>query len=195
LKPIDFDKAFEDFKEKYGNSYTFLDLLSSLFYPKVFDEYHEHKQKFGDLYYVPSTAFFFGLKANEETLIELAPGKSILVKMLYTSETDEDGIKHVFFKLNGQTRSIDVKDKSFTNTKKTNKKVSTENEIGAPLQGKLSRILVKEGDLIKKGTPLFTIEAMKMESTIVAAKEGSVKTNVLVEGVFVEQDDVVLEIV
>jgi pyruvate carboxylase len=195
LKPIDFDKAFEDFKEKYGNSYTFLDLLSSLFYPKVFDEYYEHKQKFGDLYYVPSTAFFFGLKANEETLIELAPGKSILVKMLYTSETDEDGIKHVFFKLNGQTRSIDVKDKSFTNTKKTNKKVSTENEIGAPLQGKLSRILVKEGDLIKKGTPLFTIEAMKMESTIVAAKEGSVKTNVLVEGVFVEQDDVVLEIV
>jgi pyruvate carboxylase len=195
LKPIDFDKAFEDFQQKYGNSYTFLDLLSSLFYPKVFDEYHKQKLQFGDLYYVPSTAFFFGLKANEETLIELAPGKSILVKMLYISETDEDGIKHVFFKLNGQTRSIEVKDKGFTTTKKVNKKVTSANEVGAPLQGKLSRILVKEGDVINKNTPLFTIEAMKMESTIVASKDGAVKGVLLTEGVFVEQDDVVLELV
>jgi pyruvate carboxylase len=194
LKPIDFDEAFEGFKLKYGNNYTFCDLLSSLFYPKVFEEYHEHKLKFGDLYYVPSTAFFFGLKANEETLIELAPGKSILVKMLYTSETDEDGIKHVFFKLNGQTRSIEVKDKSFTSTKQTNRKTTSPNEIGAPLQGKLSRVLAKEGDVIEKNTPLFTIEAMKMESTIVASKEGTVKAVVLKEGVFVQQDDVVLEL-
>jgi pyruvate carboxylase len=132
------------------------------------------------------------LKSNEELLVELAPGKSILVKLLYLSETDEDGNKHVFFKLNGQTRSIEVKDKSFTNTKKTNKKVSAENEIGAPLQGKLSRILVNEGDVVEKNAALFTIEAMKMESTIVAAKNGKVTAVVLEEGVFVQQDDVVV---
>lgn len=193
LKPIDLNKAFEDFKEKYGTTYNFTDLLSYLFYPRVFEEYHQHRLKFGELYYVPTQLFFFGLKPNEEALIELAPGKSILIKMMYMSETDEDGIKHVFFKLNGQTRSIEVKDNSYTSTKVANRKVTTAGEIGAPLQGKLSRILVKAGDPIDKNTPLFTIEAMKMESTIVAPKAGKVKSIILTEGVLVAQDDVVLE--
>ena len=79
LKPIDFDKAWEDFTKKFGKHYTFTDLLSWLFYPKVFEEYHQHQQQFGDVYYLPTPVFFYGLKPNEETLVELAPGKSILV--------------------------------------------------------------------------------------------------------------------
>lgn len=193
LKPIDFDKAFEDFKNKYGNSYNFLDLLSYLFSPKVFDDYHEHKLKFGELSYIPTPTFFYGLKANEETLIELSPGKSILIKMMYIGETDEDGFKHIFFKLNGQTRSIEVKDKNFTVTKEVHAKVSTDKQIGSPLRGKLSRIMVKQDEKVEKNTPLFTIEAMKMESTIVAPKAGSVKQLILKEGVLVDQADVVLE--
>lgn len=194
LKPIDFDAAFEKFKEKFGENCTFLDLLSYLFYPKVYKEYHEHRSQFGELHYMPTPVFFFGLKPNEETLIELSPGKSILIRMMYMSETDENGIKHVFFKLNGQTRSIDVRDNSYTVTKKTNKKVSSSKEIGAPLQGRLSSMLVKEGDVIEKNTPLFTIEAMKMESTIVASKAGKIKSVVLQEGLLVSQDDVVVEL-
>ena len=194
LKPIEFDEAFEKFKEKFGSQYEFTDLLSYLFYPKVFKDYHEYRQQFGELHYLPSDVFFFGLKPNEETLIELSPGKSILIRMMYMSDTDEDGIKHVFFKLNGQTRSIDVKDNKFTVTKKVNKKVSSDKEIGAPLQGRLSSILIKEGDTIEKNTPLFTIEAMKMESTIVASKAGKIKAILLPEGVLIAQDDVVVEL-
>lgn len=194
LKPIDFDSAFEQFQEKYGKQYTFLDLLSYLFYPKVFDEYHTHKIEYGNVYYIPTPVFFFGLKANEEALIELAPGKSILAKMMYMSETDEYGIKHVFFKLNGQTRSIDVNDKSYKSVKKSNRKVSSAKEIGAPLQGRLSNVLVKAGATIEKNDPLFTIEAMKMESTIVASASGKIKSIVLHEGVLVAQDDVVIEL-
>jgi pyruvate carboxylase len=160
----------------------------------VFDEYHQFKSTFGEVYYVPSPVFFYGLKPNEETLIELAPGKSILIKFLHVSGVDENGYKQVIFKLNGQTRSIFAKDKSFTSVKPAHKKVSASNEIGAPLQGKLSKILVKAGDQVQKNTPLFVIEAMKMESTIVAPAEAVVKTVVLNEGVFVEQDDVVVEL-
>ena len=194
LKPIDFDQAWNDFQQKFGKQYEFTDLLSYLFYPKVFEGYHQHHQQFGDVYYLPTPVFFYGLKANEETLVELAPGKSILVKFMYMGDTDENGIKHVFFKLNGQTRSIEVKDKSFKSTKKTNKKVSAPHEIGAPLQGRLSRIHVKQGDKVDKNTPLFAIEAMKMESTVVAAKSGTILQIILPEASFVEQDDVVLEL-
>jgi pyruvate carboxylase len=109
-------------------------------------------------------------------------------------KTDENGINQVFFQLNGQTRSIDVKAKNFTVTKAIHKKSSHENEIGAPLQGKLSGVLVKAGDKVAKNTPLFTIEAMKMESTIVSPKAATVKTIVLNQGVMVSQDDVVVEL-
>jgi pyruvate carboxylase len=124
--------------------------------------------------------------------VELAPGKSILVKFIYMSEPDEDGIRHVFFKLNGQTRSIEIRDKKFKVTKKTNRKVTNANEVGSPLQGKIARILVKATERVEKNTPLFAIEAMKMESTIVASKPGTISEVVLNEGSLVEQDDVVL---
>lgn len=194
MQPINFDIEFEQFQLKFGKEYTFLDLLSYLFYPKVFEEYAAHREKFGDVYYFPTTAFFYGLNANEETLIELAPGKSILVKMMYTTEPDEHGIVSVFFKLNGQTRAIEVKSNTFKVTKATNKKVSNDNEIGAPLQGKLSKILVNVGDEIEKNTPLFAIEAMKMESTVVAPFAGKIKAILLKAGSLVAQDDVVLEL-
>ena len=193
LKPVDFEKEMESFRAKYGNGYDVSDLLSYLFYPKVFDEYHQHRIKFGDVWYIPTPVFLYGLKANEETLIELGRGKSILIRMLYTSEVDEDGYRHVFFKLNGQTRSITVKDNNCTTARKANEKVSNDKQVGAPLRGKLSKLMVKEQEKIEKNTPLFTIEAMKMESTIVAPQGGVIKSIVLKEGVLVDQDDVVLE--
>ena len=192
LKPIDFEEAWRLFRQKFGNSYKQTDLLSYLFYPKVFEEYHQHLRQFGDVYYLPTPVFFYGLKINEEALVELAPGKSILVKFIYMSEPDEDGIRHVFFKLNGQTRSIEVKDKQFKVTRITNRKVTNANEIGSPLQGKLSRILVKKNEKVEKNSPLFAIEAMKMESTVVASRTATIQEILLNEGALVEQDDVVL---
>lgn len=194
LAPLDLDVEFEKFTTKYGTQYEYTDMLSWLFYPRVFDEYHQFKTSFSEVYYIPTPVFFFGLKPNEEALVQLEAGKSILVKFLYMTEVDENGFKHIFFKLNGQTRSIDVRDKSFTVTKATHKKVSADNEIGSPLQGKLSRILVKAGDKVAKNTPLFVIEAMKMESTIVAHAAATISKVVLAEGVLVEQDDVVVEL-
>lgn len=194
LQPINFTEAFNTFRKKYGNDVNQLDLLSYLFYPKVFDEFYKHRAQYGEVSYLPSTTFFFGLKKDEEILIELAPGKSILVKYVFTTEADENGICAVIFKLNGQTRAVELKVNSFKVTKEMHRKATRENEIGAPLQGKLSRILVKAGDIIEKNTPMFTIEAMKMESTIVSPYAGSVKTVILKEGILVAQDDMVLEI-
>jgi len=115
--------------------------------------------------------------------------------MMYVTDADEQGIRSVFFKLNGQTRAIEVKDKNFKVTKESNKKVSNENEVGAPLQGMLSKVLVKQGDTVEKNTPLFAIEAMKMESTVLAPKAGIVNKIILNAGSLVEQDDVVVVVV
>jgi pyruvate carboxylase len=73
-------------------------------------------------------------------------------------------------------------------------KAKTLNEVGAPLQGSLAKILVKEGQNVEVNTPLFTIEAMKMESTIIAPVAGIVKKIYLREKMLVGQDDLVVEL-
>jgi 3-methylcrotonyl-CoA carboxylase alpha subunit len=48
--------------------------------------------------------------------------------------------------------------------------------ITAPMPGKVSRILVSEGDLVTEGDVLLVMEAMKMEHTIVAPGSGVLKS-------------------
>ncbi len=74
------------------------------------------------------------------------------------------------------------------------KVTNPEKETGAPLQGKLSMVLVKEGEDVHAGTPLFVIEAMKMESTVSAGKDGKVKKIHIPSGTMVDQNDVVVEL-
>ncbi len=194
LKPIDFDKAYDDFKKEFGQYVHFNDLISYLLYPKVFTDFQAHFETYGAVRDIPTPAFFFGLKPNEEIFIEIDKGKNILVRFINKTIPDEHGMSTVYFMLNGQTRSIILKDHSVKTETIVHKKANTANEVGAPLQGSLSKILVKEGDKVALNTPLFIIEAMKMESTITAPVAGVVKKVYLSEKTMVEQDDLVVEI-
>ena len=193
LKPINLDAEFAAFKEKFDPNLTFLDFLSYKFYPKVFEEYFKFYEIYGNVSQVPTPAFFYGMKNREEILIEIAKGKTIAVRLLNIGDPDENGTRTVYFRLNGQTRAIDIKDKKLNVTTVSNRKANGENEIGTPLQGMISKIFVKEGDTVAKNTPLFTIEAMKMETTITAQRELKVKRIHLKEGTMVEADDLILE--
>ena len=171
-----------------------MDYLSYQMYPKVYDEYYKANEQYGNVSIIPTPAFFYGLKENEEILINIEEGKNILVRLLFKSEPDEFGMRTITFELNGQSRQVQVRDKASKVEKEMNAKVSKAGDIGTPLQGRLTRILVKAGDTVKKNQPLFVIEAMKMESIVAAQKEGKVVKVVLKEGAVVEQDDCVVEL-
>jgi pyruvate carboxylase len=160
----------------------------------VFEEFYAKKKEYGEVWHIPTINFFYGLKNDEEVLIEIDKGKSIMVRLLTCSEADEDGKRKVFMRLNGQTRIIEVQDRSKKITTKENVKADNDNgkQIGAPLQGKLSQILIKGGDEVKRNQPLFVIEAMKMETTIAANETGKVKEIILSAGSMVKTDDLVL---
>jgi pyruvate carboxylase len=113
---------------------------------------------------------------------------------MYVSEANEDGFRDVFFKINGQTRSLSVRDRTIKVQKLEHYKAKQANEIGAPLQGKLIKVYVKEGDKVSKGQPLFVIEAMKMESTITAPSDGEIKLVHIKDGTMVQQDDCIVSI-
>ena len=194
LAPIDFDADLKAFQEQYPHSDGFVDYLSYQMYPKVYDEYYKANEQYGNVSIIPTPAFFYGLKENEEILINIEEGKNILVRLLFKSEPDEFGMRTITFELNGQSRQVQVRDKASKVEKEMNAKVSKDGDIGTPLQGRLTRILVKDGDMVKKNQPLFVIEAMKMESIVAAQKEGKVVKVVLKEGAVVEQDDCVMEL-
>jgi pyruvate carboxylase len=107
---------------------------------------------------------------------------------------NEEGCRTIFFTLNGQTRNLQVRDQSVAVTKVSNAKADKANphQVGAPLQGMLSKVLVKPGQAAAKNTPLFVIEAMKMETTITAPHDVVVDSIVLAEGSRVQADDLVL---
>jgi pyruvate carboxylase len=195
MQPVDFEQAFADFRKKFGSQLPFTDFLSYGFYPKVFEAFHAFRQEFGDISPLPTTAFFYGLKPNEEILVNLGQGKTLLIRLLYVgSYIDDEGKRSVYFRLNGQTRQIEVVDRKAVVHKVQHRKAAGDKDIGSPLQGKLSKIFVREGDTVARNQPLFTIEAMKMESTVVANEDGKIAGVTLKEGTMVEADDLVLEL-
>ena len=48
-------------------------------------------------------------------------------------------------------------------------------DVTPPMPSVVVRILIKEGDLVKKGQGLVVVTAMKMETTLVAPSDGSVR--------------------
>ena len=70
--------------------------------------------------------------------------------------------------------------------KNRSKKNSDANRMTSPMPGKVISVLVEEGDLVKKGDSLIVLEAMKMEHTIKANKDGVVEKVEFKKGDLVE---------
>lgn len=62
--------------------------------------------------------------------------------------------------------------------------------VKAMLPGVVSKIIVKEGEKVKKGDTLFILEAMKMENEVKSPKDGVVKQIFVREGERVEVGDI-----
>lgn len=195
LSPIDFVEDMAVFHQQFPDTDD-KDYMSYKMYPRVFEQYYEHLQAYGDVSMLPTPQFLFGLKQGEEVTAEIDEGKLLLIKLLFIAEADELGYRAVHFELNGQTRTIKVKDNGVVVKETAHQKatVNEASEIGAPLQGLLSKIMVKAGDKVQANAPLFVIEAMKMETTITATQGAIISAIVLPEGTLLQSDDLVLRL-
>jgi glutaconyl-CoA/methylmalonyl-CoA decarboxylase subunit gamma len=66
--------------------------------------------------------------------------------------------------------------------------------VRSPLPGTIVSVLVSDGDTVKLGQKLLTMEAMKMENNVIAEKDGIVRSIKVKPGDSVLQNDVLLEI-
>ncbi|WNW00644.1 pyruvate carboxylase [Tenacibaculum sp. HL-MS23] len=200
IEPLDIDKEYNDFKKIFENDLSrpidFTDFISYKLYPKVFTDAFNKHLKYDSLLNLPTKNFFYGMERGEEIVVELDKGKTLLITLDSIGRPNEDGMVTVYFKVNGQGRAVQIKDEAIKVNKIINAKADKSNskEIGAPLQGMLSAILVKGGEKVVKNQPLFIIEAMKMETTITATEDTTIKQIVLKSGVMVNSEDLVIRL-
>ena len=67
------------------------------------------------------------------------------------------------------------------------------NDIKAPMPGMVLRILVNEGDTVKKGDALLVLEAMKMENILKSPTDGIIKKIAATKGVAVEKNQLLIQ--
>ena len=65
-------------------------------------------------------------------------------------------------------------------------------QVKSPLPGSVIKVLVSEGQAVKKGDTLLTLESMKMENAIMAEADGMVKQIAVTPGQNVMQDDLLI---
>ncbi len=87
--------------------------------------------------------------------------------------------KTATIKVNGNNYQLTAKDQFDALLEQlglTNLNSNKVSDIKAPMPGLVLKVLVTEGDEIKKGDSLFILEAMKMENIIKAPADATVKT-------------------
>ncbi|WP_342580661.1 pyruvate carboxylase [Ureibacillus sp. FSL W7-1570] len=196
LEPVDFSKLAVELEEKVGFKPTEKDLISYALYPKVFEEYAKVRAQYGDISVLDTPTFLYGLRLGEEIEVEIEKGKTLIIKLVSIGEPQHDGTRVIYFEINGQPREIVVQDMTVeaTGNKAVKADPSNPNQIGATMPGTILKVVVSKGSPIKRGDHLLITEAMKMETTVQAPKDGVVKEIYVKEGDSISTGDLLIEI-
>jgi pyruvate carboxylase len=194
LEPADLDEVRADASSLVGREITDRQLASYLMYPQLFVEYAADRRRFGDVARVPTPAFFYGMRPEEEISIDLERGKTLIVRYVARSDPHEDGTRTVFFELNGQPRSIRVEDRSRAPKRPPRRKAEAGNprHLGAPMPGVVTQVKARAGEAVARGDALLTLEAMKMLTSVRAEIDGRIAEVLAEQGAHVEAKDLLV---
>ena len=170
--------------------------LDKLLFPKQYAEFLEHRRTYGFTDQLGDKTFFYGLQEGEETMIwfgDLEKQQTpLVVRLDAVGEPDEKGMRRVIINVNGQIRPVTVRDENAESSVAEVEKAdsSNPNHVAAPFAGVVT-VTVKEGDEVSAGDQVASIEAMKMEASISAPKDGVVERIAFTQATKVEGGDLV----
>ncbi|MFL5299059.1 MAG: biotin/lipoyl-containing protein, partial [Anaeromyxobacteraceae bacterium] len=194
LEPADLEGERKRAAERVGHPVTDEGLASWLLYPSVYADLERHRAEFSDTSVLPSKHFFYGLEVGRETSFDIEKGKTLILKLVMVGPLAKDGTREVFFELNGEGRSVIVRDQSAAKDDAARAKADKANpkHLGAPMPGKVLKVNVKPGDEVDAGAVLLVTEAMKMETNVKAKTAGKVLEVRFAENGKVEKDDLLV---
>ncbi|XP_031784237.1 pyruvate carboxylase, mitochondrial isoform X3 [Nasonia vitripennis] len=194
LPPLDFAALKARLQESHPRI-TDKDVMSAALYPEVTQDYLTFHDAFGPVDKLDTRIFLIGPKVGEEFEVTIEKGKTLGIKTLAMAEDlTPNGEREVFFEMNGQLRSVFIKDKEAIKELHIHPKASKndKNQIGAPMPGTVIDIRVKVGDTVEKGAALVVLSAMKMEMVVQAPRAGKIKSLDINQGMKLEGDDLLM---
>jgi pyruvate carboxylase len=194
LPPADFPATRRQLEKQLEREVSDQEVVTHLLYPRVFPEFAAHQHKFSDTSVLPTSVFFFGMAPGDEISVDIEKGKTLIIRFLTVGDPHPDGNRLVFFELNGQPREVLVPDRSLAAEGKAHPKAEADdpNQVGAPMPGLVVSVAVTTGEEVAVGQKLFTMEAMKMETTGYAERPGRVAEVLVKPGTQVEAGDLLL---
>jgi len=196
LEPIQFEQLEAVLEEKLNRPVSKKDVLAYALYPKVFEEYAKTAESFGNISVLDTPTFLYGLKLGEIIEVEIEKGKTLIIKLVSIGEPQHNGTRVLYFELNGQSRELVIQDMTVEVDGNLSLKAdpSNPNQIGATMPGTVLKVVVSKGSPVKRGDHLLITEAMKMETTVQAPKDGIIKEVYASAGDAISTGDLLIEI-
>ena len=145
------------------------------------------------------------INPSNDGYVATLENENIFIKVLRIDSQNEkmdlliDGkrvVAHV--SSDGAKRWVTINGQTFMLTKTSGAKQGVRHDhaggLIAPMPGQIRSVSVSEGDVVKKGQTLLTMEAMKMEIKIQALMDGKVKSVFVSQGQTVEREQVLIEV-
>ncbi len=177
LADADLDAERKTIETKLERKVDDFEFASYLMYPKVFTDFALTAETYGPVSVLPTHAYFYGMEDGEELFADIERGKTLVIVNQASSGVDDKGMVTVFFEINGQPRRIKVPDRTHgASGSAVRRKAEPGNasHVGAPMPGVISRVFVNQGQEVKAGDVLLSIEAMKMETALHAERDGKI---------------------
>ncbi len=177
LESVDFEAVKNKLTDLLGHEPNWRSVLSYCLYPRVIEDYLKHREEYADISRMDTDVFFLGLDPGETTELTIEDGKTLAIKFIGLGEVNKDGTRNVVFELNGMRREIAVPDESIQDEITVTKMADPEDkyQVGSSIPGTVVKVLVQEGDKVEVNQGLIIIEAMKMETKIVARTKGTIE--------------------
>lgn len=182
LKSIDLENIRQIIYSQFSNRLpSECDIASYVMYPEVYVDFRKFQNEFGDISNLPTPAFLTVPLIGQEIALSVGDGQELVATMLSTGLLNPlTGTREVLFRLNGELRTVSVLDhkgrpllrdqpldnadfeiaKPKQNRPKAN--MHNDTEIGAPMSGKVVRVVVQNDSHISAGNILLVLTAMKM---------------------------------
>lgn len=168
-------------------------LLNRLLFPGPTNEFIKTRETYGNLDAVDTVDYLYGLEQGVEHVVEIAKGVRLFVGLGAIGTPDAKGYRTVMATLNGQLRPINVRDRKVAVETVSVEKADSSNlgHVAAPFSGVVT-LQIAEGTHVDVGSPVATIEAMKMEATITSSVKGVVKRLAVGKTQAVDAGDLIL---
>ncbi len=190
---------------------TMEDQLSFTLFPTIARDFFEAREK-GDLTLEPLESFLPSGPAAA-TELHLAPaefnvtvhGETYHVQVS-GSGRKVDGRKPYYIRVNDKLEEVSLEPiqeilagvpeapDTGASAKRKRPRPSKPGDVAPPMPGRVVKVLVSIDAIVKAGTPLLIIEAMKMESQVPAPIDGKVAAILVAEGDNVKTDETVIQL-